>query len=53
MKAGKAPISQQLDEAICRKPGGMGKKEPFMRLLVHVKGWVRAVWGSAPLSPSA
>lgn len=54
MKAGKAPFSQQLDEAIYRKPGGMGKKQPFMRLQVHVKEGMRAVWGSAPapLSPS-
>lgn len=48
MKAGKAPFSQQLDEAIYRKPGGMGKKQPFMRLQVHVKEGMRAVWGSAP-----
>lgn len=54
MKAGKAPCSQQLDEAIYRKPGGVGKKEPFMRLQVHVKGGMRAVWGSTPgpLGPS-
>lgn len=55
MKAGKAPFSQRLDEAIYRNPGGVGKKEPFMRLQVHVKGQMRAVWGSTPgpLSPSA
>lgn len=48
MKAGKAPCSQQLDEAIYRKPGGVGKTEPFMRLQVRVKGGMRAVWGGTP-----
>lgn len=55
MKAGKAPFAQQLDETIYSKPGGVGKKEPFMRLKVDVKGGMKAVWGSTPgpLSPSA
>lgn len=54
MKAGKAPFSQQLDEAIYRKPGGVGK-ESFMRLQVHVQRADKGSLGQhpGPLSPSA
>lgn len=62
MKAGKAPFSQQLDEAIYRKPGGHGEEGAFHEVAGPCEraeegslGQRRAVWGSAPgpLSPSA